>query len=71
MTDTLEPLPGFIRRDEYMARFGKSDFTGRRWQQKGEIVVVYFGKEPFVDLEATARRMRGEDKPRRRRGRAA
>jgi hypothetical protein len=71
MPDTSEPLPGFVLRSEYMARFGKTDFTGRRWQQKGEIVVRYFGNEPYVDLEATAARKRGEDRPRRHRGRAA
>jgi hypothetical protein len=63
MTET--PLPGFMPRHEYMRRLGKTDFTGRRWQEKGEIVVRYFGKDPYVDLEATAARVRGQDRPRR------
>ena len=63
-----EPLPGFMSRAEYMKQVhNKSDFTGRRWQARGELVVRYFGRTPFVDTEATIRRLRGEDQPRRRR----
>jgi hypothetical protein len=72
MTDIPDPLPGFVLRRVYMARFGKTDFTGRRWQERGEIVVKYFGKDPYVDLVATAARKRGEDRPRRgRKGRGS
>ena len=61
-----ELLPGFERRDIYMARaHGKSDFTGRRWQAAGKIVVRYFGRTPMVDIAATLARMRGDDRPRR------
>ena len=61
-------LPGFMPRDQYMrVVHGKSDFTGRRWQEQGDLVVRYFGRTPFVDTVATAARMRGEDRPRRQR----
>jgi hypothetical protein len=61
-------LPGFLRRALWAAQMGKSDFTAKRWQDAGKIVVVYMGKDPYVDLEKTAARLRGDDK--RRGGRA-
>jgi hypothetical protein len=45
----------------------KSDFTGKRWQDQGTLVIQYIGKTPYVDCQATAARLRGEDQPRRRR----
>jgi hypothetical protein len=63
--DEACPLPGFVLRRKYMRRLNKSDHTGKRWQDKGDLVVRYFGKDPYVDLEATARRARGEDNVRR------
>jgi hypothetical protein len=66
MTNAADMLPGFVRRDEYMrVVHGKTDFTGQRWQDKGLLVVRYFGRTPYVDTVATAARARGEDKPRR------
>jgi hypothetical protein len=66
--NVVEPAPGFVRRDEYMrTAHNKSDYTGRRWQARGELVVRYFGRTPFVDVPATAARKRGEDRPRRHR----
>jgi hypothetical protein len=63
-----EALPGFMPRPEYMRRVhGKSDYTGRRWQAAGTLVVRYFGRTPFVDTAATAARARGEDRPARKR----
>jgi hypothetical protein len=60
------PLPGYMPRPRYMKEVhGKSDFTGRRWQQQGLLVIKYFGRTPFVDLVATVARMRGEDRPQR------
>jgi hypothetical protein len=67
VTKDFDPLPGFMPRPQYMrVVHNKSDFTGRRWQAKGTLVVKYFGKSPFVDTEATAARARGENRPRRR-----
>ena len=63
------PLPGLMPRREWAARIGKRDATAKRWQDKGKICVVYLGQDPYVDLEKTAARLRGEDK--RRGGRAA
>jgi hypothetical protein len=61
-------LPDFVPRPEYMRRVhDKSDFTGRRWQRAGKLVVKYFGRTPWVDTVATAARARGEDQPPRRR----
>ena len=61
-------LPGFVPRAEYMKRVhGKSDWTGRRWQDAGRLVVTYFGRTPFVDVVATIARTKGEDRPKRRR----
>jgi hypothetical protein len=65
------PLPGFERRDLWAAKMDRSDASAKRWQDRGRIVVRYLGNIPFVDLEATAARVRGEDRPRRRRGTAA
>jgi hypothetical protein len=66
MTDQTCPLPGFKHRDLFMQEMDRRPATGRRWQGKGLIVVRYFGKEPYVDLDATAARARGEDRPKRR-----
>jgi hypothetical protein len=67
MADRSNPLPDHMPRAEYMrVVHGKSDYTGRRWQAKGEIVVDYFGRTPHVNIPATAARKRGEDRPRRR-----
>jgi hypothetical protein len=62
-------LPGFMPRHEWAAQIGKCDRTAKRLQDAGRIVVIYIGKDPYVDLERTASRLRGQDK--RRRGRAA
>ena len=66
--DTVAYLPGFEPRRQFMKqRFRKCDRTGKRWQDEGLLVVRYFGKEPYVDVEKTFARMRGEDtRPRRR-----
>ena len=65
MADTTL-LHGFMRRDVYMRQVhGKSDYTGKRWQDRGELVVEYFGRTPMVDTIRTAARKRGEDRPRR------
>jgi hypothetical protein len=67
MADRTDLLPGFMPRPDYMARVhNKSDWTGRRWQAQGRLVVKYFGRTPWVDIAATAARERGEDQPRRR-----
>ena len=63
--DTIDPLPGYPPRKEWARCKGVSDFTARRWQRAGKIVVKYLGREPLVDIEATMARMRGEDRPRR------
>jgi hypothetical protein len=66
VAEDSNPLPGFMPRPQYMrVVHNKTDFTGRRWQAKGQLVVEYFGKTPFVDTVATAARARGEDRPRR------
>jgi hypothetical protein len=49
----MTAIPGFPSRAEFMARLGKSDFTGRRWQREGRLAVVYFGNQPHVDVERT------------------
>jgi len=66
-TDTIDPLPGFVLRKQWAEARGRCDRTAKRAQDRGEIVVRYFGKDPYVDVEATIARSRGED---RRRGRA-
>jgi hypothetical protein len=63
------PLPGLMPRHQWAAGIGKCDRTAKRLQDAGKIVVRYVGKDPYVDLEATAARIRGEDN--RRRGRSA
>jgi hypothetical protein len=64
MNDALSALPGLERRDLWAARLGKCDKTAKRWQDRGLIVVRYLGKDPYVDLEKTAARLRGDDKRR-------
>jgi hypothetical protein len=72
MTDTIDPLDGFMPRPDYMRKVhDKSDYTGRRWQANGTLIVRYFGKTPFVDIAATAARARGEDRVCRRRRKPA
>jgi hypothetical protein len=62
-----DPLPGYELRSKWAAQLGKCDTTAYRWQRAGRIVVKYFGKDPYVDIEATAARNRGGDGPKRRR----
>ena len=69
MVERDSPLPGFEPRAQWAARLGKCDRTAKRWQDAGLIVVTYMGKEPYVDVEGTADRMRGRGRPRR--GKAA
>jgi hypothetical protein len=62
-------LPGFMLRKQWARQaLNKCDRSAKRLQDKGLIVVRYFGKDPYVDIPATAARMRGEDG---RRGRKA
>ena len=67
MTDTdADPLAGLMPRPQWARKaLNKSDRTAKRLQDAGRIVVTYIGKDPYVVLEATARRLRGEDRPRR------
>jgi len=61
------PTPGLVRRDLWARSLPKPvhDMTARRWQRAGKIVVIYpFGRTPYVDVEATAARARGLDRPR-------
>jgi hypothetical protein len=59
-------LPGFVERDEWARRAKRHPGTVKRWEDKGLIVVRYVGRLAFVDTAATAARMRGEDRPSRR-----
>jgi hypothetical protein len=63
MTDILsDALPGLMPRSKWAQEaLGKSDRTAKRLQDAGRIVVRYIGKDPYVDIEATSRRLRGED----------
>ena len=64
-TTEIDALPGLVLRRKWAAQLGKCDRTAKRWQDKGLIVVRYFGKDPYVDVPATADRARGLDKRRR------
>jgi hypothetical protein len=66
--NTSNPLPGLMPRAAWAASIGKCDRTAKRLQDAGRVVVRYIGKEPFVDIEATAARIKGEDGTRRGRG---
>jgi hypothetical protein len=41
---TPNPLPGFMLRSKWAAARGRCDRTAKRAQDRGEIVVHYFGK---------------------------
>jgi hypothetical protein len=66
----MSELPGLVPRKTFGASLNppRSEFTVRRWEREGRIVVRRIGRVAFVDLDATAARMRGEDqlRPRRR-----
>jgi hypothetical protein len=64
MSDNAEAfvLPGFMPRKTFAERMNRCDRTVKRMQDRGEIIVTYFGNQPFVDLEKTLARRRGEDK---------
>jgi hypothetical protein len=65
-------LPGLVRRSEYARRaLNAGDKTAKRLQDAGQLVVHYVGRVPYVDIEATARRIRGEERRRGRKPRAA
>ena len=60
-------LPGLMPRKEWARQaLRRCDRTAKRLQDDGQIVVRYIGKEPFVDIAATAARLRGDDKPTKR-----
>jgi hypothetical protein len=65
MNETSTALPGLVLRSEWAAQLGYCDKTAKRWQDAGKIVVRYLGRQAFVDIEATAARVRGADTPRR------
>jgi hypothetical protein len=44
-----------------------SPHTGHRYRRLGKIITRRLGNVEFVDVPATAARMRGEDRPQRRR----
>jgi hypothetical protein len=59
-------LPGLMPRPKYARHaLNSCDKTAKRLQDAGKLVVHYIGRRPYVDIEATARRLRGEDAPRR------
>jgi hypothetical protein len=72
MSDSTEEfvLPGLMPRKMFAKRMGRCDRTLKRMQDRGEVVVTYFGNQPFVDVEKTLARRRGEDKRRGRGGSA-
>ena len=62
MTDA--PHGGFMRRDDYMRQVHKRvDYTGKRWQKAGLLVVRYVGKTPYVDITATEAHWRRRGPP--------
>jgi hypothetical protein len=60
-------LPGFMPRRDFARKLNKCERTIKRLVDAGKVVERAFGKERLVDLEATASRMRGEDKPKHKR----
>jgi hypothetical protein len=61
-------LPGLMHRAEWARKaLNSCDRTAKRLQDKGLIVVRYVARQPYVDIEATAARIRGGDQPNRRR----
>jgi hypothetical protein len=58
----ISPLPGFVHRDAWIEQQGKCAKTGKRWQDAGLIVVRYLGRVAYVDIEATAARLRDKDR---------
>jgi hypothetical protein len=69
MSDNAEAfvLPGFLPRKQFAKQLGVCERTIKRRVDAGQVVERPFGKERLVDIEATAARMRGDDKPKRRR----
>jgi hypothetical protein len=69
MSDSSELfiLPGFLPRNEFARKLGVHPRTIKRRVDAGQVVERNLGRERLVDLEATAARMRGGDKPKRRR----
>jgi hypothetical protein len=52
-----------MHRDEWARSINRHPATVKRWQDKGDVVVRYLGRDPFVDIPATTALMRGETKP--------
>jgi len=59
-------LPGLMPDVVFADKMDVCLRTVRRWEDAGKIVVVELGAKRFIDLEATGRRLRGEDRPRSR-----
>jgi hypothetical protein len=57
----FDPLPGLTPRKQWAAGTKKCDRTAKRLQDAGLLVVHYIGKTPYVDVQATAARIKGED----------
>ena len=72
MSDNAEAfvLPGFLPRKQFAEQVGVCERTIKRRVDAGEVVERNFGRMRLVDVEATAARMRGEDR-RSRKARAA
>jgi hypothetical protein len=61
-------LPGLMHRAEWARKaINSTDRTAKRLQDAGKIVVRYIARQPYVDIEATAARIRGDDMPNRKR----
>src|SRR4051794_6207922 len=50
--DAETPLPGLVLRDSYMRKLGYHPITGKRWQDKGILVIRHIGRRAFVDASS-------------------
>jgi hypothetical protein len=73
MSDELHPLhnQGLMPKRQYARLVKRHPRTLDRWEAAGKLVMRRQGSEDLVDVPATADRLRGLDRPRRGKPRAA
>jgi hypothetical protein len=57
-------FPGLMPLKQFGIEVDRCPRTLKRWQAQGKLIVRDMGNQRFVDLEATAARMRGEEEKR-------
>jgi hypothetical protein len=56
--DEIDILPGLMPRETFRRRVKRSEYTLRRWEAQGKLVIIELGNLRLVDVPATLKRLR-------------